>query len=87
MQVIFRSSFFIGLGWLLQKKTWKVLNSSGCSGVMLLQELEPRWPSTHWDHWMREVGTSAFLQHLMYAIQDAQRKGRDCLFPEVRLCA
>ena len=32
-------------------------------------EFERQWPPTHWDHWMREP---------------QQRKGRVCVYPEVR---
>ena len=53
--MIHRTSFFIGLGWLIRKTLYK-------------EELESRWPQTHWDHWMRE---------------DQQRKGRECLYPEL----
>lgn len=31
-------------------------------------ELKAKWPSTHWDHWMRD---------------QRQHKGRDCIYPEV----
>jgi len=34
----------------------------------LFDELLPGWPITHWDHWLRSP---------------AQRKGRQCLYPEV----
>lgn len=35
-----RTDFFPGLGWLLTRKLYKT-------------ELESRWPSEHWDHWLR----------------------------------
>uniref|UniRef100_A0A7S4KLP6 Uncharacterized protein n=1 Tax=Guillardia theta TaxID=55529 RepID=A0A7S4KLP6_GUITH len=35
---------------------------------IVTHEWLPHWPETHWDHWLRE---------------DEQRKGRECLFPEV----
>lgn len=50
-----RTSYFPGLGWLLPRELW-------------LQELSAKWPPTHWDHWMREVG---------------QHRGRDVVYPEV----
>jgi hypothetical protein len=50
-----RTSFFPGLGWLLPRKLFKT-------------ELQPKWPATHWDHWMRDP-----LQH----------NGRDVIYPEI----
>ena len=38
------------------------------SRELFLRDWLPEWPDTHWDHWLR---------------QDAVRKGRECLFPEV----
>ncbi len=52
---LYRTEFFIGLGWMVKREIYE-------------KEFEPRWPPTHWDHWMR---------------QDSQRQGRDCIFPEV----
>uniref|UniRef100_A0A7R9U447 Alpha-1,3-mannosyl-glycoprotein 2-beta-N-acetylglucosaminyltransferase n=1 Tax=Pinguiococcus pyrenoidosus TaxID=172671 RepID=A0A7R9U447_9STRA len=49
-----RTSFFPGLGWLLTRR--------------LYDELIIKWPSQHWDHWLRSPD---------------QHKGRDCVFPEV----
>ncbi|CAM9760283.1 unnamed protein product [Pylaiella littoralis] len=49
-----RTSFFPGLGWLLSRK--------------LFEELRPKWPKTHWDHWLRDK---------------KQYKKRECVFPEV----
>lgn len=52
---LYRTEFFLGLGWLLSRRLY-------------VDELERRWPETHWDHWMRE---------------DRTRKQRECIFPEV----
>ena len=52
---IYRSGFFPGLGWLLSRRLWE-------------EELQPKWPHEHWDHWMRD---------------NAQRRNRDSVFPEV----
>lgn len=50
-----RTRYFPGLGWYLPRRLWT-------------DELAGRWPTQHWDHWMR----------------DKQRhKGRDVLHPEV----
>lgn len=38
------------------------------SSVLFLQ-LRPKWPRTHWDHWLRDP---------------KQHKGRECVIPEVR---
>lgn len=38
-ELLYRSDFFPGLGWMLEKKTWL--------------ELEDKWPKTFWDDWMR----------------------------------
>lgn len=38
-ELLYRSDFFPGLGWMLEKKTWL--------------ELEDKWPRTFWDDWMR----------------------------------
>eukprot|EP00735_Rhodelphis_limneticus_P010995 TRINITY_DN4037_c0_g1::TRINITY_DN4037_c0_g1_i1::g.12016::m.12016 TRINITY_DN4037_c0_g1::TRINITY_DN4037_c0_g1_i1::g.12016 ORF type:complete len:631 (-),score=77.63,sp/Q9XGM8/MGAT1_ARATH/37.50/6e-47,GNT-I/PF03071.10/1.6e-72,Glyco_tranf_2_3/PF13641.1/4.7e-07,Glyco_transf_18/PF15024.1/6.2e-06,Glycos_transf_2/PF00535.21/0.0022,ABC2_membrane_3/PF12698.2/0.39 TRINITY_DN4037_c0_g1_i1:43-1935(-) len=37
--LLFRNSYFPGLGWMLTKKLWL--------------ELRNKWPVSHWDHWMR----------------------------------
>ena len=50
----FRTSYFPGLGWMLRRELW--------------EELAPRWPRDHWDHWMR--------------VEDTAR-GRECVAPEV----
>ena len=39
-QTLKRTEFFPGLGWLLPRALYK-------------EELEHRWPSEHWDHWLR----------------------------------
>eukprot|EP00405_Crypthecodinium_cohnii_P037162 CAMPEP_0206544664 /NCGR_PEP_ID=MMETSP0325_2-20121206/11672_1 /ASSEMBLY_ACC=CAM_ASM_000347 /TAXON_ID=2866 /ORGANISM="Crypthecodinium cohnii, Strain Seligo" /LENGTH=633 /DNA_ID=CAMNT_0054043495 /DNA_START=226 /DNA_END=2123 /DNA_ORIENTATION=- len=42
---IFRTDYFPGLGWMIERKTWF--------------ELKPQWPafpSTGWDHWLRHGG-------------------------------
>lgn len=40
-ELLYRSDFFPGLGWMLEKKTWL--------------ELEDKWPKTFWDDWMRHT--------------------------------
>ena len=52
-----RTDYFPGLGWVLTRKLYK-------------EELEPRWPTSHWDHWLRSEETS---------------KHRDIIYPQVRL--
>jgi hypothetical protein len=49
-----RTEFFIGLGWLLTRRLWE-------------KELKPRWPATHWDHWVRS----------------AVSRGRETVYPEI----
>ncbi|XP_038141835.1 alpha-1,3-mannosyl-glycoprotein 2-beta-N-acetylglucosaminyltransferase b [Cyprinodon tularosa] len=39
-QLLHRTDFFPGLGWMLLKELW--------------DELEPKWPSAFWDDWMRQ---------------------------------
>ena len=53
--MIQRTEFFPGLGWLLTRKLYK-------------DELEAKWPSTHWDHWLRSAST---------------HKGREIAYPQV----
>lgn len=53
-----RTGYFPGLGWLLSRRLFK-------------EELEPKWPSGHWDHWMRSETVHR------------TSKGRECLYPEV----
>jgi hypothetical protein len=50
-----RTDYFPGLGWLLTRKLYK-------------EELEPKWPASHWDHWLRAPETS---------------KHRDIIYPQV----
>ncbi|XP_042509610.1 alpha-1,3-mannosyl-glycoprotein 2-beta-N-acetylglucosaminyltransferase [Macadamia integrifolia] len=38
-EVLYRSDFFPGLGWMLSKSTW--------------DELSPKWPKAYWDDWLR----------------------------------
>lgn len=38
--LLYRTDFFPGLGWMLTKKFWL--------------ELKPKWPLTFWDDWLRE---------------------------------
>ncbi|KAJ8311444.1 hypothetical protein KUTeg_010799 [Tegillarca granosa] len=38
-ELLYRTDFFPGLGWMMEKKTW--------------DELGPKWPETFWDDWMR----------------------------------
>lgn len=38
-ELLYRTDFFPGLGWMLEKKIWL--------------ELEDKWPETFWDDWMR----------------------------------
>ncbi|XP_077577934.1 alpha-1,3-mannosyl-glycoprotein 2-beta-N-acetylglucosaminyltransferase a [Stigmatopora nigra] len=52
--LLYRTDFFPGLGWMLLRELW--------------EELEPRWPASFWDDWMR---------------RPEQRRGRQCLRPEI----
>ncbi|KAJ8603006.1 hypothetical protein CTAYLR_001541 [Chrysophaeum taylorii] len=52
---LLRTHYFPGLGWLLPRRLW-------------VEELKPKWPKTHWDHWLRDP---------------AQHRGRECVFPAV----
>lgn len=40
-----RTDYFPGLGWLLTRSLYK-------------KELEPNWPESHWDHWLRSAEVS-----------------------------
>ncbi|XP_046632666.1 alpha-1,3-mannosyl-glycoprotein 2-beta-N-acetylglucosaminyltransferase-like [Daphnia pulicaria] len=53
-KLLYRSDFFPGLGWMITKELW--------------DELEPKWPKSYWDDWMR---------------RPEQRKDRACIRPEV----
>lgn len=50
-----RTDYFPGLGWLISKELYTT-------------ELEPQWPSAHWDHWLRS-------EHI--------NKNREIVHPEV----
>lgn len=50
-----RTEFFPGLGWLLPRALYK-------------GELEQRWPTEHWDHWLRSTPV---------------HKGREIIYPQV----
>ncbi|XP_068616364.1 alpha-1,3-mannosyl-glycoprotein 2-beta-N-acetylglucosaminyltransferase a [Brachionichthys hirsutus] len=52
--LLYRTDFFPGLGWMLLKEVW--------------EELEPKWPTSFWDDWMR---------------QPEQRRNRACIRPEI----
>ncbi|XP_030250984.1 alpha-1,3-mannosyl-glycoprotein 2-beta-N-acetylglucosaminyltransferase a [Sparus aurata] len=52
--LLYRTDFFPGLGWMLVKDVW--------------EELEPKWPASFWDDWMR---------------QPEQRRNRACIRPEI----
>ncbi|XP_017294975.1 alpha-1,3-mannosyl-glycoprotein 2-beta-N-acetylglucosaminyltransferase a [Kryptolebias marmoratus] len=52
--LLYRTDFFPGLGWMLLRELW--------------EELEPKWPASFWDDWMR---------------QPEQRRGRSCIRPEI----
>ncbi|XP_069032306.1 alpha-1,3-mannosyl-glycoprotein 2-beta-N-acetylglucosaminyltransferase a [Embiotoca jacksoni] len=52
--LLHRTDFFPGLGWMLLREVW--------------EELEPKWPASFWDDWMR---------------QPEQRRGRACVRPEI----
>ena len=56
--MIKRTEFFPGLGWLLPRELYK-------------NELEAKWPTEHWDHWLRSVEVHGT---------------RDIVYPEVRTC-
>lgn len=53
-ELLYRSDFFPGLGWMITKDLW--------------DELEPKWPRSYWDDWLR---------------QPEQRRNRACIRPEV----
>lgn len=38
--LLYRTDFFPGLGWMLLREAW--------------EELEPKWPAAFWDDWMRQ---------------------------------
>ena len=50
-----RTEFFPGLGWLLTRELYK-------------NELEKKWPRSHWDHWLRSQEVN---------------KGREIVYPQV----
>ncbi|XP_029928798.1 alpha-1,3-mannosyl-glycoprotein 2-beta-N-acetylglucosaminyltransferase a [Myripristis murdjan] len=52
--LLYRTDFFPGLGWMLLRELW--------------DELEPKWPASFWDDWMR---------------QPEQRRDRACIRPEI----
>ncbi|KAM9851869.1 alpha-1,3-mannosyl-glycoprotein 2-beta-N-acetylglucosaminyltransferase a [Aulostomus maculatus] len=52
--LLYRTDFFPGLGWMLLREVW--------------EELEPKWPTSFWDDWMR---------------QPEQRRDRACIRPEI----
>ena len=52
-----RTDYFPGLGWLLTRQLYK-------------NELEPNWPASHWDHWLRSPEVS---------------KHRDIIYPQVQI--
>ncbi|XP_035528949.1 alpha-1,3-mannosyl-glycoprotein 2-beta-N-acetylglucosaminyltransferase a [Morone saxatilis] len=52
--LLYRTDFFPGLGWMLLKEVW--------------EELEPKWPASFWDDWMRHPD---------------QRRNRACIRPEI----
>ncbi|XP_075241037.1 alpha-1,3-mannosyl-glycoprotein 2-beta-N-acetylglucosaminyltransferase-like isoform X2 [Convolutriloba macropyga] len=41
-EMLYRTDFFPGLGWMLTKSTFK--------------QLQPKWPAAYWDDWVREPG-------------------------------
>lgn len=53
-ELLYRSDFFPGLGWMLSSTLWN--------------ELEPKWPKSFWDDWIRTP---------------QQRKNRACIRPEI----
>ncbi|KAM4581554.1 alpha-1,3-mannosyl-glycoprotein 2-beta-N-acetylglucosaminyltransferase a isoform 1-T2 [Odontesthes bonariensis] len=53
-ELLYRTDFFPGLGWMLLREVW--------------EELEPKWPASFWDDWMR---------------QPEQRRDRACVRPEI----
>ena len=57
-KTLHRTQWFPGLGWLLTRNLYTA-------------ELEPRWPSTHWDHWMRSERVHR------------TSRGRECLYPQM----
>ncbi|XP_063624038.1 alpha-1,3-mannosyl-glycoprotein 2-beta-N-acetylglucosaminyltransferase-like [Cydia splendana] len=53
-ELLHRTDFFPGLGWMVLSKTW--------------EELEPNWPETYFDDWLRDPAIS---------------RGRVCIRPEI----
>lgn len=52
--LLYRTDFFPGLGWMILREVW--------------EELEPKWPTSFWDDWMR---------------RPEQRRDRSCIRPEI----
>ena len=83
-EFIFRSDFFPGLGWMLNKQLWQevcILDISFFSihlspfisfslsfFTTIILQLSSKWPKAYWDDWLRE---------------ESQRKGRHILHPEI----
>jgi hypothetical protein len=44
-----RTGYFPGLGWLVSRSLYK-------------NELEMKWPSSHWDHWLRSAEVSKYRE-------------------------
>ena len=57
-KAVLRTGHFPGLGWLLSRRIYE-------------EELAPRWPAEHWDHWMRSERVHR------------TSRGRECLIPHV----
>jgi hypothetical protein len=49
---LYRTEFFIGLGWLVARKWYKGAAPGAGAGA---GGWEQRWPFMHWDHWLRDV--------------------------------
>lgn len=69
-----RTTFFPGLGWMLARRLYESeVRTASCRWPRPSPhpppQLEPHWPETHWDHWLRSI---------------KQHNGRETVYPEVR---
>jgi len=78
---LYRSDFFPGLGWMVNKRVW--------------EELSPIWPAAYWDDWLRYIYDYVYmyvcvhylllllLLFYLYCREPAQRKDRHFIRPEI----
>ena len=77
-ELLYRTDFFPGLGWMLTKGEIPDRISASCSTLLVIHfrllpppelwtELMVKWPRSYWDDWMREP---------------AQRKGKGGVYKE-----